>query len=59
MARSPSRSWERPPACPLVTKVHNEARRFADEGYDILLIGQQSHDEVVGTTGQARTGSTS
>ena len=39
--------------CPLVTKVHNEARRFAQEGYDILLIGHDGHEEVVGTTGEA------
>jgi 4-hydroxy-3-methylbut-2-enyl diphosphate reductase len=39
--------------CPLVTKVHVEARRFADEDYDILLIGHEGHEEVVGTTGQA------
>jgi 4-hydroxy-3-methylbut-2-en-1-yl diphosphate reductase len=39
--------------CPLVTKVHNEARRFAREGYDILLIGHEGHEEVVGTTGEA------
>ena len=39
--------------CPLVTKVHNEARRFADDGFDILLIGHDGHEEVVGTTGQA------
>jgi len=39
--------------CPLVTKVHNEARRFATEGYDILLIGHEGHEEVVGTTGEA------
>jgi 4-hydroxy-3-methylbut-2-en-1-yl diphosphate reductase len=39
--------------CPLVTKVHQEARRFAAEGYDILLIGHQGHEEVVGTTGEA------
>ncbi|MDQ1688329.1 MAG: 4-hydroxy-3-methylbut-2-en-yl diphosphate reductase [Frankiaceae bacterium] len=39
--------------CPLVTKVHNEARRFADEDYDIVLIGHEGHEEVVGTTGQA------
>ncbi|MDX6310410.1 MAG: 4-hydroxy-3-methylbut-2-en-yl diphosphate reductase [Nocardioidaceae bacterium] len=39
--------------CPLVTKVHNEARRFADEGYDILLIGHAGHEEVEGTTGEA------
>ncbi len=36
--------------CPLVTKVHNEARRFAAQGYDILLIGHEGHEEVVGTT---------
>jgi 4-hydroxy-3-methylbut-2-enyl diphosphate reductase len=39
--------------CPLVTKVHNEARRFAAEGYDILLIGHDGHEEVVGTSGEA------
>src|SRR4051812_20731885 len=39
--------------CPLVTKVHNEARRFADAGYEILLIGHEGHEEVVGTTGEA------
>src|SRR5437762_3661541 len=39
--------------CPLVTKVHNEARRFAAKGYDILLIGHEGHEEVVGTTGEA------
>ncbi len=39
--------------CPLVTKVHHEARRFADEGYKILLIGHEGHEEVVGTTGEA------
>ena len=39
--------------CPLVTKVHNEARRFAAQGYDILLIGHEGHEEVDGTTGEA------
>jgi 4-hydroxy-3-methylbut-2-enyl diphosphate reductase len=39
--------------CPLVTKVHNEAKRFAKEGYDILLIGHEGHEEVVGTSGEA------
>ncbi len=39
--------------CPLVTKVHNEARRFAAQGYDILLIGHQGHEEVIGTAGEA------
>jgi 4-hydroxy-3-methylbut-2-en-1-yl diphosphate reductase len=39
--------------CPLVTKVHNEARRFAAKGYDILLVGHAGHEEVVGTTGEA------
>jgi 4-hydroxy-3-methylbut-2-en-1-yl diphosphate reductase len=39
--------------CPLVTKVHNEARRFAGEDYDILLVGHEGHEEVVGTTGEA------
>jgi 4-hydroxy-3-methylbut-2-enyl diphosphate reductase len=39
--------------CPLVTKVHSEARRFAAAGYDILLVGHEGHEEVVGTTGEA------
>jgi 4-hydroxy-3-methylbut-2-enyl diphosphate reductase len=39
--------------CPLVTKVHHEARRFSNEGYQILLIGHEGHEEVVGTSGQA------
>jgi 4-hydroxy-3-methylbut-2-enyl diphosphate reductase len=39
--------------CPLVTKVHNEAKRFAAGDYDILLIGHEGHEEVVGTTGEA------
>jgi 4-hydroxy-3-methylbut-2-en-1-yl diphosphate reductase len=39
--------------CPLVTKVHQEARKFAGKGYDIVLIGHQGHEEVAGTMGQA------
>jgi len=39
--------------CPLVTKVHQEARRFAADGYEILLIGHEGHEEVVGTAGEA------
>lgn len=39
--------------CPLVTKVHREAIRFAAEGYTIFLIGHAGHDEVVGTLGEA------
>jgi 4-hydroxy-3-methylbut-2-enyl diphosphate reductase len=39
--------------CPLVTKVHAEARRFASEGYQILLVGHEGHEEVVGTMGEA------
>jgi 4-hydroxy-3-methylbut-2-en-1-yl diphosphate reductase len=39
--------------CPLVTKVHHEARRFAEEGFQILLIGHDGHEEVVGTSGEA------
>ncbi len=39
--------------CPLVTKVHHEARRFADDDYDILLIGHEGHEEVEGTAGEA------
>ena len=40
--------------CPLVTKVHLEAVRFSREGYTIILIGHKDHDEVIGTTGEAR-----
>src|SRR5205814_8631835 len=39
--------------CPLVTKVHLEAVRFARAGYTILLIGHEGHDEVLGTMGEA------
>ena len=39
--------------CPLVTKVHNEAKRFAADDYDILLIGHKGHEEVDGTAGEA------
>ena len=39
--------------CPLVTKVHHEARRFASEDFDILLIGHDGHEEVEGTAGEA------
>ncbi|RBQ12917.1 4-hydroxy-3-methylbut-2-enyl diphosphate reductase [Micromonospora sp. LHW51205] len=39
--------------CPLVTKVHHEARRFAAQDYDILLIGHEGHEEVIGTAGEA------
>jgi 4-hydroxy-3-methylbut-2-en-1-yl diphosphate reductase len=39
--------------CPLVTKVHQEAKRFAREDYDILLVGHQGHEEVEGTAGEA------
>ncbi|MFC4532584.1 4-hydroxy-3-methylbut-2-enyl diphosphate reductase [Sphaerisporangium dianthi] len=39
--------------CPLVTKVHNEAKRFATQDYDILLIGHEGHEEVEGTAGEA------
>lgn len=39
--------------CPLVTKVHREARRFAAEGRTIALIGRAGHDEVIGVTGEA------
>ena len=39
--------------CPLVTKVHREAIRYASEGYTIVLIGHAGHDEVVGTMGEA------
>ncbi|WP_327288979.1 4-hydroxy-3-methylbut-2-enyl diphosphate reductase [Streptomyces sp. NBC_01198] len=39
--------------CPLVTKVHKEAVRFANDDYDILLIGHEGHEEVIGTMGEA------
>ena len=39
--------------CPLVTKVHIEARKFAREGYHIVLIGHEGHEEVIGTMGEA------
>ena len=39
--------------CPLVTKVHSEARRFASDDYQILLIGHEGHEEVEGTMGEA------
>lgn len=39
--------------CPLVTKVHLEAIRFAREGFTIILIGHEGHDEVIGTMGEA------
>jgi 4-hydroxy-3-methylbut-2-en-1-yl diphosphate reductase len=39
--------------CPLVTKVHVEARRFAAQGYTIVMIGHEGHEEVEGTTGEA------
>jgi len=39
--------------CPLVTKVHVSARKFAEQGYTIILIGHQGHEEVEGTTGEA------
>src|ERR1700689_2920279 len=39
--------------CPLVTKVHVEAMKFAKEGYSLILIGHRDHDEVIGTLGEA------
>ena len=39
--------------CPLVTKVHVEARKFAADGYTIVMIGHEGHEEVEGTTGEA------
>src|SRR5206468_936137 len=39
--------------CPLVTKVHVEAKKFAAEGYTIVLIGHEGHEEVEGTMGEA------
>src|SRR6516165_10596304 len=39
--------------CPLVAKVHREARRYADAGYAIVLVGHADHEEIVGTVGEA------
>jgi 4-hydroxy-3-methylbut-2-en-1-yl diphosphate reductase len=39
--------------CPLVTKVHSEAVRYARQGFQILLVGHRNHQEVIGTTGEA------
>ena len=39
--------------CPLVTKVHNEVKRFARDDFDILLVGHEGHEEVIGTAGEA------
>src|SRR5213079_2905527 len=39
--------------CPLVTKVHREAIRFAQDGYTIVLVGHDGHEEVEGTMGEA------
>ena len=39
--------------CPLVDKVHREVRRFAEQGYAIILVGHETHDEIVGTSGEA------
>jgi 4-hydroxy-3-methylbut-2-enyl diphosphate reductase len=39
--------------CPLVTKVHLEAKKAAKDGFDVLLVGHEGHDEVVGTRGEA------
>src|SRR5437762_8954443 len=41
--------------CPLVTKVHVEAVKFAKEGYSLILIGHRDHDEIIGTLGEAPT----
>ena len=39
--------------CPLVDKVHREVRKFAAQGYGIILVGHENHDEIVGTSGEA------
>ncbi len=39
--------------CPLVTRVHNEAKKYAREGKQVILVGHRGHQEVIGTTGQA------
>ena len=58
LARDPRDSAERnlktiDATCPLVTKVHLEAVRYAKDGYTIVLIGHEGHDEVIGTMGEA------
>ena len=40
--------------CPLVTKVHNEAKKYSKEGKEIILVGHKGHQEVIGTSGQAK-----
>ncbi|MBV9120211.1 MAG: 4-hydroxy-3-methylbut-2-enyl diphosphate reductase [Chloroflexi bacterium] len=39
--------------CPLVTKVHSEAKRFARQGYEMIYVGHEGHDEAIGTMGEA------
>ena len=39
--------------CPLVTKVHNEAKKYSAEGKKVILVGHKNHQEVIGTSGQA------
>ncbi len=51
-SRRPSEICAIDATCPLVTKVHTEAIRYAREGYTIILIGHEGHDEVVGTMGE-------
>ena len=42
--------------CPLVTKVHNEIKRYYDKGYKIIMIGHRGHPETIGTMGQLPKG---
>ena len=42
--------------CPLVSKVHNEAIRYREAGFEVLLIGHRGHPEVIGTTGRVKSG---
>ena len=42
--------------CPLVTKVHNEIKRYYDKGYKIIMIGHRGHPETIGTMGQLPEG---
>ena len=42
--------------CPLVTKVHNEIKRYYDKGYKIIMIGHHGHPETIGTMGQLPEG---
>jgi 4-hydroxy-3-methylbut-2-enyl diphosphate reductase len=52
-AKEKKLQWLIDATCPLVEKVHREVRKFAAQGYWIVLVGHRSHDEIVGTSGEA------